>query len=270
MSKLGQVRGLKLRGAANPNFGKPWGNALGGFKNQPRIGGRFATAAQAKAVKGVKTKNYVSRANANIKAAHMAEVNSRADKWLGKSSFKETKSGPGWKTTAGSAAAAIGALALLNPRMSISRKRLAIGVNPSRKVGPVHLFSSHSVGIERRSDDFIDRKVGSVNKWAKTKAAQKIGPERVAKMGEYANVDGTILNPRLRIGRVTSESNVSVPGSPPAKKGKSGKPQGSRTGAKTVTNSVKGSAGAVRPQRRGGGKKKRKTKTGRVSQTYTK
>ena len=259
----------RLAGAANPNFGKPWGNALGGFKNQPRINGKFATASQVKAYAKIKNSQKAkSQITGGVRAALKYSPSPGAKKKL----FTAT-------------GVVIGAALItnrLNPNVSISRKRLSVGVRPDFKLGPYHGFTSHNIGIERRSDDIIDRYEKAGKEKASGAITKVLGKGKVGQLAHAAvgldsaeiayrggsvKVDGSATNRRIRYSR----GNKAVPGAPPTKGGKSTKPQGARKGgAKTVTNTTKGGSGQVklnsRAQRRGGGKKKKKSKKG----TYTK
>ena len=268
MAKLGKVR--RLTGTANPNYGKPWGNALGGYKDQPRVGGKFATSAQLKSALKAG-----GGANVTASAGHIGDLH--------KEIRKEQLVSRNTKITIGGVAAAIGLIAMMNPRVSVSRKHASIGVRPRKKIGPVHLFSDHSFGIERRGDDFIDKGARNAQNWASDRVRKQIGngtgadlfdtaigkSNEVTIAGRRVEVDGGGLGRRWRFESGTKKGQ-GVPGAPKTGKGKSTKPQGGRKGgAKTVTNTVKGSAGTVRPQRRGNAKSKKKKKsTGR--RTYTK
>lgn len=253
----------RLAGAANPNFGKPWGNALGGFKNQPRIAGRFATSSQVKAYSRIKASGKV-KGNLNRSYAVRAGI-----RHAGSTKVKGVTAG----VTGGVIAAAFIANKL-NPSFSVSRKRIKVGIRPTLKIGPLQGFSNHEIGIERKSNDFIDSWVDS----AKSKSSKAL--DRRVQKGSTANkviravasgngdmnlgqgsvkIDGSGLNRRFRYSGGKARP---VPGAPASSAGgrTAAKPQGKRQGAKTITNATKGSGGAVRPQRRGGGKKRKKAK----------
>jgi len=266
----------RLSGAANPNFGRAWGNALGGFKNQPRIAGRFATTSQAKAFARIKAGPKV-KPSIKVKTSTRLGLKTPTKPRGIKSLAGKIKipSGNGRKVTAGVTGGVIAAALIanrLNPSVSISRKHLRAGIKPDWKVGPFHAYSSHSIGIERRGDDIIDRISGDVKKKTSKKINQKFGKGSIASQGIHGaiglstgiesssvKIDGSALNRRFRF---QGGKSTPPPGAPASAAGgkTAPKPQGNRKGARTVTNTTKGTAGAVRPQRRGGGKKKKKAK----------
>lgn len=258
----------RLAGAANPNYGKAWGNALGGFKNQPRVAGKFATTSQAKAYAKIKNQQKIkSQIKSGVRTGLRYSPSEGHKKAL-------------YGATGGVIAAAIIANRL-NPNLTISRKRIRVGIRPDFKIGPYHGFTSHDIGIERRGDDAIDR-IGNKGKKKVSSAINRVLGENtygsgfahaavgldseVQTRGGTFKVDGSGLNRRVRYER---NGNKSVPGAPATKDGKVNKPQGTRKGgAKTITNTSKGGSGQVklnsRPQRRGGGKKK-KSKKGTIT-----
>lgn len=257
MPKLLRSTGRRLTGAANPNFGKAWGNALGGFASQPRVAGRFATKGQAKAFakasRGARVKGALG--NAKIK---MGLGNASKPKAIGAS------------VTGGVIATAFAANKL-NPSLSVSRKRVQVGIRPSAKIGPFTAYTSHSIGIEREGKDAIDRAKDRVERRASNEINRRLGggtastvAHGVIGINNYKGqeggikIDGKIGNPRLRY----SSKKSPPPGAPASAAGgkTAARPQGKRKGARTVTNATKGTSGAVRPQRRGGGKKKKKAK----------
>lgn len=258
MSKIGRV-------TPNPNVGKAWGNALGGFKDQPRVAGRFATTSQVKKYAAIKAK-----------AEKGSQIKAGVRRGLRFSPSEGTKKKI-YGATGGVVAAALIANRL-NPSVSLSRKRIRIGIRPDFKVGPFHGFTSHDIGMERRGDDFIDRYEKSVKKRTSKSITRLLGKDTLASnvahtavgldsaevkfRGGSLKVDGSATNRRLRFER----KNQAVAGAPSTPNGASFRPQGGRKGgAKTVTNTTKGGSGQVklknsRPQRRGKKKAKKGSK----------
>lgn len=277
--------------------GKLWGNQLtGGYKTQLRAAnGRFATKQQANVID--QQRKMMARARArgvkNIRT-HNAKRSDFSYATRSAVVMANRKLGIKNPIKAGATLAGIGSVAAIigtmNPNVSVSRKHVSLGVSPGMKFFGFRAFTSHSVGIERTGDDFIDRGIRStqnkLSSGVRSVLADGSGKSTTADVfdavvlgkknadgyakigGKTVYVDGSLANRRVRWGSGNSTATfkkTGVPGAPKPKGSSKAKPQGGRKGAaKTVTNTTKGSPAVKgRPQRRNS-KKKKKGQNGAV------
>ncbi|XBA13341.1 hypothetical protein SEA_XENIA2_10 [Gordonia phage Xenia2] len=273
--------------------GRAWGNALGGYKTQRRNGlGEFARSGQktareryldtlAKSRKRGKVAPATKVRNPDAKTpSGKAAMRSMTVQVAGTSKLKRNMGIAGGTATT---VAILRAITGVSPFVDVSRKNFRVGIKPSMSLGKnFKLGTTHSIGIERTTDDIFDRTVKNAQAGVSSGTRKLFGNGR---RGDFAvNVADNITGRKNQLtvagAKLTQEGGgagtarrwrysgggAAVPGSPPsAKKGKTKRKPGK--GAHTVTTTAKGTP-AVRGQRRK--KKSRAASQKRRGRTYTK